>query len=377
MPRRSGKRRASRHTRYHQACTPGRLGTISPTASIPELGTGRVTAIDGRILVVAVSRGTTLRFAADERRAGPRDRGDGAQGTLAHRAAGRGRGRRHRRLPDAPRHPAACWRRARQTALAPSSVDACACSRTSCTSPSARPRGCRCGGCWPTKSGSGKTIEAALIMNRLLHTQKIERCLVVAPEALTVQWLGELWRKYHQVFTLLDRAETRRCRAGLRRRVQSLRRPSPCGDRSRDARRAAGPDDAGGERRHRPAGGGRGAAAAASAADTLASRATARSRRSPRSDATSCCSARPRWKTMRTASSGCCSCCGPTNFRKNIDFEARLASGVPLPPCTSSTRRVDIGGLPPRVPMPVDLAPQHGMRATWQSTSESSCAGQR
>ena len=41
-------------------------------------------------------------------------------------------------------------------------------------------------------------------MTRLLHTQKIERCLVVVPEALTVQWLGELWRKYHQVFTLLD-----------------------------------------------------------------------------------------------------------------------------------------------------------------------------
>ena len=52
--------------------------------------------------------------------------------------------------------------------------------------------------------GLGKTIEAALIMNRLLHTQRIERCLVVAPEALTVQWLGELWRKYHQVFALLD-----------------------------------------------------------------------------------------------------------------------------------------------------------------------------
>jgi ATP-dependent helicase HepA len=39
--------------------------------------------------------------------------------------------------------------------------------------------------------GLGKTIEAALIMNRLLHTQQIERCLVVAPETLTVQWLGE------------------------------------------------------------------------------------------------------------------------------------------------------------------------------------------
>ena len=52
--------------------------------------------------------------------------------------------------------------------------------------------------------GLGKTIEASLILNRLAHTGKIERCLVVAPDALTVQWLGELWRKYHQVFTLLD-----------------------------------------------------------------------------------------------------------------------------------------------------------------------------
>ena len=34
--------------------------------------------------------------------------------------------------------------------------------------------------------------------------RRIERCLVVAPASLTVQWLGELWRKYHQVFTLLD-----------------------------------------------------------------------------------------------------------------------------------------------------------------------------
>src|SRR5262245_54486376 len=52
--------------------------------------------------------------------------------------------------------------------------------------------------------GLGKTIEAALILNRLVHTRRVERCLVVTPDALTVQWLGELWRKYHQVFTLLD-----------------------------------------------------------------------------------------------------------------------------------------------------------------------------
>ena len=35
-----------------------------------------------------------------------------------------------------------------------------------------------------------------------------------------------------------------------------------------------------------------------------------------------------------------------------MSFEARLAQGTPLPPCTSSTRRADIGGLPPRVGVP-------------------------
>jgi ATP-dependent helicase HepA len=52
--------------------------------------------------------------------------------------------------------------------------------------------------------GLGKTIEASLILNRLVHAGQVTRCLVVAPDSLTVQWLGELWRKYHQVFTLLD-----------------------------------------------------------------------------------------------------------------------------------------------------------------------------
>jgi ATP-dependent helicase HepA len=52
--------------------------------------------------------------------------------------------------------------------------------------------------------GLGKTVEACLILNRLVRTNRADRTLVVAPETLTVQWLGELWRKYHQVFVLLD-----------------------------------------------------------------------------------------------------------------------------------------------------------------------------
>lgn len=52
--------------------------------------------------------------------------------------------------------------------------------------------------------GLGKTVEACLIMNRLIYTGRVSRALVVAPETLTVQWLGELWRKYHQIFVLVD-----------------------------------------------------------------------------------------------------------------------------------------------------------------------------
>ena len=52
--------------------------------------------------------------------------------------------------------------------------------------------------------GLGKTVEACLILNHLVQTRRADRTLIVAPSTLTVQWLGELWRKYHQVFVLLD-----------------------------------------------------------------------------------------------------------------------------------------------------------------------------
>jgi ATP-dependent helicase HepA len=45
----------------------------------------------------------------------------------------------------------------------------------------------------------------------------------------------------------------------------------------------------------------------------------------------------------------------PDEFPEGMSFETRLAEGTPLPPCTSSTRRADIGGLPPRVGIPIDL----------------------
>ncbi len=59
----------------------------------------------------------------------------------------------------------------------------------------------------------------------------------------------------------------------------------------------------------------------------------------------------------------------PQEFPDDMSFEERLASGTPLPPCTSSTRRTDIGGLPPRVGIPISLDDRCGVEA---SATESS-----
>ncbi len=60
--------------------------------------------------------------------------------------------------------------------------------------------------------GLGKTIIAHMITSAMLRMRRVERVIILAPEALTVQWLGELYRKFHQVFVYLDeeRAECAR-----------------------------------------------------------------------------------------------------------------------------------------------------------------------
>jgi ATP-dependent helicase HepA len=202
--------------------------------------------------------------------------------------------------------------------------------------------------------GLGKTIEAALIMNRLLHTQRIERCLVVAPEALTVQWLSELWRKYHQVFTLLDPPRladvARDFGAGFnpfdvhRRAVIALetlvQRPELTGqavaagvdllvvDEAQRLRRRRGHP---GEPEYRAV-----APIAALGRHVLLLSAT------PLED-----DAHGFFRLLQLLR--------PDEFPEPLDVDGRLESGVPLPPCTSSTRRVDIGGLPPRVPVAIDV----------------------
>lgn len=52
--------------------------------------------------------------------------------------------------------------------------------------------------------GLGKTIVAHMIASSLLRAGRIERVIILAPEALVVQWLGELYKKFHQAFVYID-----------------------------------------------------------------------------------------------------------------------------------------------------------------------------
>ncbi len=212
--------------------------------------------------------------------------------------------------------------------------------------------------------GLGKTIEAALIMNRLLHTENIERCLVVAPEALTVQWLGELWRKYHQVFTLLDRP-----------RLADVARDFGAGFNPFDTHRRAVIALETLVERTELAG-----QAVAAGIDLLVVDEAQRLRRrpghpgEPEYRAVAPIAALGRHVLLLSATPleddvhgffRLLQLLRPEEFPEGMDVAARFESGVPLPACTSSTRRVDIGGLPPRAPHPVDLPPALGV-GSWE-----------
>ncbi len=54
--------------------------------------------------------------------------------------------------------------------------------------------------------GLGKTIEACLILHRLLATGRVQRVLILVPESLVHQWFVELLRRFNLWFALLDEA---------------------------------------------------------------------------------------------------------------------------------------------------------------------------
>ncbi len=59
--------------------------------------------------------------------------------------------------------------------------------------------------------GLGKTIEACLILQRLLTVGKVKRALILVPESLTHQWFVELLRRFNLWFTIFDEARCLDC----------------------------------------------------------------------------------------------------------------------------------------------------------------------
>jgi ATP-dependent helicase HepA len=318
----------------------------------PELGVGRVAAVEGRAIVVEFPRAQkTLRIAANsdalvraETGSGIGDRGSGGSQVHEHVFTS------HDVVVGDVRH----LRRIRETGLGsflggrvrlfPHQLYVAA--RATQQDPVR----------WllADEVGLGKTIEACLILNRLVHTRKIERCLVVAPNALTVQWLGELWRKYHQVFTLLDNARladvTRDFGANFnpfdvyRRVVVALEMLVERPELTQQAVRAGIDllivDEA--QRLRRPPGHPGDPAYRAVAPIAALGHHVLLLSATPLED-----DAHGFFRLLQLLR--------PEEFPERVNFKWLLESGTPLPPCTSSTRRSDIGGLPPRIGIPIDL----------------------
>ncbi len=201
--------------------------------------------------------------------------------------------------------------------------------------------------------GLGKTVEACLIMNRLIHTGRAERTLVVAPETLTVQWLGELWRKHHQVFVLLDEKRLQDVERDFgpgfnpfevhRRAIIALNLLS---SRRRLAEQAAEAeidllvvDEA--HRLKRPPG--HPGNQAYRVIETIAAlgKSVLLLTATPLED-----DAHGFFRLLQLLR--------PEDLPEDT-FEERLERRAPLPPCTSATRRIDVGGLPPRLGVAVEL----------------------
>lgn len=202
--------------------------------------------------------------------------------------------------------------------------------------------------------GLGKTVEACLVLSRLLRTGRADRSLVVAPATLVVQWLGELWRKFHQTFVLLDR----------KRREDVVKEHGPRFNPFEAHRHCViALEDLVGEPALVPA------AERAGIALLVVDEAhrLERGRGDPgneayRAVAPLCRSARHVLLLSATPLEAdthgffrLLELLRPDAYESEEAFLTALEEGRPLPPCTSATRRVDIGGLPPRVPVPVEL----------------------
>jgi len=53
--------------------------------------------------------------------------------------------------------------------------------------------------------GLGKTIEACLIIHRMIQAGRIERVLILVPQVLVFQWFAELYRRFYMTFRIADK----------------------------------------------------------------------------------------------------------------------------------------------------------------------------
>jgi ATP-dependent helicase HepA len=52
--------------------------------------------------------------------------------------------------------------------------------------------------------GLGKTIEAGLIFSRLRVLDRAQKVLILVPPSLVHQWVAEMYRRFGELFTILD-----------------------------------------------------------------------------------------------------------------------------------------------------------------------------
>jgi len=198
--------------------------------------------------------------------------------------------------------------------------------------------------------GLGKTVEACLVLSALLRTGRADRALVVAPPTLTIQWLGELYRKFHQVFVLIDEERVASVESDFGEGVNpfevhpfavislELLASSP---QLIEQAGHAGLDVIVLDEAHRLA---RPAHLEAMAPLVRGAEHALLLTATP-------------LQADREGFYKLLSLLHPDLFADYAAFDAAVEAGDAVLPCTSAVRRADVGGLPPRVPTPVEIGP--------------------
>ena len=201
--------------------------------------------------------------------------------------------------------------------------------------------------------GLGKTIEACLILSALLRTGRAERALIVAPRTLCVQWLGELYRKFHQVFALMDQERIDAVRDVYEEDANPFE-VHPAGvislefllsdTRVADLAREAAPDLIVVDEAHR---------LVKDEFDSVIAPLVQSSEHALLLTAAPLAADREGFYRLL-------SLLHSEAYPSFEAFDRDVSKGNATLRCTSAVRRLDLGGFPPRVPVPIDVGPLGG-----------------